>query len=81
MTTVIGSAGERIEGRMPTPAERRQLGMPEGIPMIVLIRQDGREDLYDSRRTSVLVPAAIADPGPTADVGLPAARDLDLAAK
>jgi DNA-binding transcriptional MocR family regulator len=54
--TVEGAPGDRMESRMPTPAERRKLDIPEGVPLVVLVHPDGREDCYDSLRTSVVIP-------------------------
>lgn len=54
--TVTGAPGDRMESRMPTPAERRSLAIPEGVPLVVLVHPDGREEVYDSLRTSVVIP-------------------------
>ncbi|HEV2244915.1 MAG TPA: GntR family transcriptional regulator [Streptosporangiaceae bacterium] len=43
-------AGESTDVRMPTPAERRQLGMAEGVPVIVVIHRDGSETPYDANK-------------------------------
>lgn len=43
-------AGESTEVRMPTPAERRRLGMAEGVPVIVVVSPDGSETPYDANK-------------------------------
>ena len=42
--------GESTEVRMPTPAERRALGMAEGVPVIVVVSPDGTETPYDANK-------------------------------
>ncbi|WP_432896165.1 hypothetical protein ACQP1S_16800 [Micromonospora matsumotoense] len=39
--------------RMPTPAERRELEMGEGIPVIVIFRADGSREMYAADRVRV----------------------------
>lgn len=51
---VTAQPGDVTESRMPTPAERGRLGIPEGVPMAVLIHPDGREELYDGMRTRIV---------------------------
>ena len=51
---VTASPGDIIESRMPVPGERRDRGMPEGVPLLVLVHADGREEAYDSSRTRVV---------------------------
>jgi DNA-binding FadR family transcriptional regulator len=42
--------GEHTDVRMPTPAERRQLKMAEGVPVIIVIHHDGTETPYDANQ-------------------------------
>jgi DNA-binding transcriptional MocR family regulator len=51
--TVTAAAGDSAESRMPTPDERKALGLPAGVPVVVLRHPDGREEIYDSMRTRV----------------------------
>lgn len=51
--TVAARPGDVTESRMPTPAERRALDMPEGVPLVVLVHPDGGEEIYDGMRTRV----------------------------
>lgn len=52
--TVAARPGDIAESRMPTPPERQQLGMPEGVPVVVLVHPDGREEVFDSIRTRIV---------------------------
>ena len=45
--------GDTATARMPTPAERRELEMGEGIPVIVIFRADGSRELYAADRIRV----------------------------
>ena len=38
--------GERATARMPTPTERHDLDIPEGVPMMVITSSDGKEKLH-----------------------------------
>ncbi|GHJ54725.1 hypothetical protein Nm8I071_40320 [Nonomuraea sp. TT08I-71] len=49
--------GDTAAARMPTPAERRELEIGEGIPVIVIFRADGSREVYAADRT-----ASAADP-------------------
>ncbi|PZG18996.1 GntR family transcriptional regulator [Micromonospora craterilacus] len=35
-----------VSARNPTPAERKTYGVPEGVPLIVVVHPDGLQDLY-----------------------------------
>ena len=37
---------DTLVGRMPTPAERVELGITEGVPVIAVQRAGGEVDLY-----------------------------------
>ncbi|MFF0820683.1 GntR family transcriptional regulator [Micromonospora haikouensis] len=45
--------GDTAAARMPTPAERRELEMGEGIPVIVIFRADGSHELYAADRIRI----------------------------
>jgi GntR family transcriptional regulator len=50
------SAG-KVTARMPTPAERRHLDIPEGTPVLV-VERDGAAQTYPADRTALrIVPA------------------------
>jgi DNA-binding GntR family transcriptional regulator len=45
--------GRRVTSRMPTERERRELGIPEGTPVLVVAGEDGSERLYAADRTEL----------------------------
>jgi DNA-binding transcriptional MocR family regulator len=45
--------GCRVEARMPTPAEREQLDMPQGWPVLHVVYPDGSGDLFPAHRYRV----------------------------
>ena len=45
--------GEEADSRMPSPSERRELKMAEGVPVTVIKHADGSETPYDSTRFRV----------------------------
>ena len=49
VTAVTVPAGADITSRMPTEAERRELAVAEGIPVLV-VAHDGEEHVYPSDR-------------------------------
>lgn len=51
--TVTLLKGDTATARMPTPVERRELEMGEGIPVIVIFRADGSRELYAADRIRV----------------------------
>ncbi|MEV0584143.1 GntR family transcriptional regulator [Nonomuraea sp. NPDC050310] len=46
----------RVTTRMPTEMERRQLGVPEGVPVFV-VEQDGDQQILAGDRTALIVKA------------------------
>ncbi|PTA44821.1 winged helix-turn-helix domain-containing protein [Micromonospora sp. RP3T] len=48
--TVTLRKGDTATARMPTPAERRELEMGEGIPVIVIFRADGSREMFGADR-------------------------------
>ncbi|MFG1774868.1 GntR family transcriptional regulator [Micromonospora sp. NPDC049048] len=51
--TVTLLKGDTATARMPTPVERRELEMGEGIPILVIFRADGSRELYAADRIRV----------------------------
>ncbi|MET8041526.1 winged helix-turn-helix domain-containing protein [Micromonospora sp. NPDC005215] len=51
--TVSLLKGDTATARMPTPAERRELEIGEGIPVIVIFRSDGSREVYAAVRIRV----------------------------
>ena len=43
--------GDSATSRMPTPTERKQQDVPEGIPVLVVKRADGAVELHPGNRT------------------------------
>lgn len=53
-TTVHIRPGDRVTARLPTAAERRELGIPEGVPVLVVHRAGG-EEIHAGDRTLLQV--------------------------
>jgi len=51
--TVTLRKGDTASARMPTPAERRELEIGEGTPVLVVSRADGSHELYAADRVRV----------------------------
>ncbi|MFG2103564.1 GntR family transcriptional regulator [Micromonospora echinaurantiaca] len=51
--TVTLSKGDTASARMPTPAERRELDIGDGVPVLVVFRADGSRELYPADRIRV----------------------------
>lgn len=49
--TVNLAKGDTVATRMPTPDERRGLGLADGVPVLVITRVDGSTELYPGDRT------------------------------
>lgn len=47
--------GDIASARMPTPTERRELEIGEGVPVIVIARADGSKEIYAADRVSIHV--------------------------
>ncbi|MCX4473799.1 GntR family transcriptional regulator [Micromonospora sp. NBC_01655] len=45
--------GDTVSARMPTPSERRELQIGEGVPLLVIFRADGSRELYPADRIRV----------------------------
>ena len=46
--------GDQVSARNPTPRERDEYDVPEGVPLIVIIHPDGLQDLYPADRYRVV---------------------------
>ena len=51
--TVTLRKGDTASARMPSPTERRDLDLSEGVPILVISRADGSTELYAADRTRV----------------------------
>ncbi|MEV0329798.1 winged helix-turn-helix domain-containing protein [Micromonospora echinospora] len=51
--TVTLLKGDTASARMPTPAERTELEIGEGVPVLVVFRADGSRELYAADRVRV----------------------------
>ncbi|MET8912687.1 GntR family transcriptional regulator [Micromonospora soli] len=51
--TVTLLKGDTASARMPTPAERKELDIGEGVPVLVVFRADGSRELYPADRIQV----------------------------
>ncbi|MFE9694824.1 GntR family transcriptional regulator [Micromonospora sp. NPDC005806] len=51
--TVTLPKGDTASARMPTAAERRELDIGEGVPVLVVFRADGSRELYPADRIRV----------------------------
>ncbi|GIG88257.1 GntR family transcriptional regulator [Plantactinospora endophytica] len=54
--TVTLRKGDTVIARMPSPAERRELDIAEGVPVMVVTRADGSTELYSGDRTELFYP-------------------------
>jgi GntR family transcriptional regulator len=52
---VTAGPGTTISSRMPTKGERRALGIPEGVPVLVITRPSGTQELAPADRVAVVV--------------------------
>jgi DNA-binding GntR family transcriptional regulator len=50
---VTVSSAARVRARMPTMEERAELGLPEGVPLLVVVDGRGRERVYPADRAEV----------------------------
>jgi GntR family transcriptional regulator len=51
---IVDLAAGTVRTRMPTPAERRELGIGEGVP-VLLVEQNGETTLYAGDRTALRI--------------------------
>jgi DNA-binding GntR family transcriptional regulator len=52
---VTAGAGTTIQSRMPTTGERRSLKIPEGVPVLVITRPNGQQELAPADRVTIVV--------------------------
>lgn len=50
--------GQRVSIRMPTPRERRERDIPEGVPVFVIVDEHGAGDLLPGDRVDIISPPA-----------------------
>lgn len=53
MAVVEIRPGDTIETRVPSAAERERLKLPAGVPVFVVHRAGGEDDLYDGNSTQL----------------------------
>ncbi|MEU3457854.1 GntR family transcriptional regulator [Micromonospora sp. NPDC006766] len=51
--TVTLLKGDTASARMPTPEERKELDIGEGVPVLVVFRADGSREVYPADRIRV----------------------------
>lgn len=51
--TVTLRKGDTASARMPTPAERKELDIGEGVPVLVVFRADGSREVYPADRIRI----------------------------
>src|SRR5581483_11453778 len=61
--TVKVGRGDKVTARMPTPAERRKVGVPEGVPVLSVDRPGRGEELFDASRAEVVIEPLPPRPG------------------
>jgi hypothetical protein len=56
LTEVTAGEGDVVSARLPSPAEAAALGLEPwaGIPVIVITRRAGAEELFDARHVKVV---------------------------
>lgn len=53
--TVTAGPDDVVTARMPTPPERRALGIAEGVPVISVARPGRAEELFDAGRAEIVI--------------------------
>lgn len=53
--TIEAGTADTVTARMPTPAERRALGIAEGVPVLSVRRPGRAEELFDAGRAEVVI--------------------------
>lgn len=51
-------AGDQVTARMPGQAEREQIGLAPGIPLLVIQRADGAEETYGAASAIAVCPVS-----------------------
>lgn len=52
---VTAGPDDVVTARMPTPAERRALGIAEGVPVIAIARPGRGEEVFAANRTRIVI--------------------------
>lgn len=52
---ILADPGDRVSARQPTPAERAEYEVPEGVPLLIVVHPDGLHDLYPADRYQVIL--------------------------
>ncbi|MEU8264507.1 winged helix-turn-helix domain-containing protein [Micromonospora sp. NPDC048999] len=47
---VLVDAVDQVSAQIPSPADRKRYGVPEGVPLLVVVHPDGLMDLYPADR-------------------------------
>ncbi|MEU4781858.1 winged helix-turn-helix domain-containing protein [Micromonospora sp. NPDC023633] len=47
--------GDQVWSRNPTPRERDEYAVPEGVPLLIVTHEDGLQDLYSADRYRVVI--------------------------
>ncbi len=49
--------GDRARALLPENSERGRRGLPPGVPLLVVMRAQGKTEYYDASRTDIMVPS------------------------
>jgi DNA-binding transcriptional MocR family regulator len=49
--------GDRARALLPEDGERGRRGLPPGVPLLVVMRAQGKTEYYDASRTDIMVPS------------------------
>jgi DNA-binding transcriptional MocR family regulator len=62
--------GDRARALLPEDSERDRRGLPPGVPLLVVMRAQGKTEYYDASRTDIMGPPAqrSAEPAPRGDL-------------
>ncbi|WP_050778014.1 winged helix-turn-helix domain-containing protein [Micromonospora sp. ATCC 39149] len=55
---LVGEPDQFVMARMPTPEERAEMNIPEGVPVLVVRNPDGLMDVYPADEVGVRIPRA-----------------------
>lgn len=55
LEVITAESGSLVWARNPTPRERREYEVPEGVPLLVVTAPDGLSELYPAHRYRVVV--------------------------
>ncbi|MBF9134913.1 GntR family transcriptional regulator [Plantactinospora sp. S1510] len=54
---IVAEPGSQVWARNPTPEERRVLGIPEGVPLLIVRGTDGLDEAYPAHRYRIEAPS------------------------